>query len=213
MKTTTLVAVALIGLAGLAQAEMVSVVQITDMRGQVGYQVMTREEYSALMKEIRDETAAFAPAVADAKKEWEADKDNKIPFQGSRVKPRSAKKVGPDFNSADKAEKKRSQLEERASDKQIEELDKKTKVPNAKEEDIAKDEARVKAFDTAFSMISKKMGDKLGRPVPSFGFAMDEPKKDGLKKEEPKKDGLKKEEPKKDGLKKEEPKNEEKKVK
>lgn len=222
MKTTTLVAVALIGLAGLAQAEMVSVVQITDMRGQVGYQVMTREEYSALMKEIREETAAFAPAVAESKKEWEADKDNKIPFQGGRVKLRSAKKVGADFNSADKAEKKRSQLEERASDKQIEELDKKTKVPNAKEEDIAKDEARVKAFDTAFSMISKKMGDKLGRPVPSFGFAMDEPKKeekkeelkkDGPKKEEPKKDGLKKEEPKKDGLKKEEPKNEEKKIK
>ena len=207
MKMNTLVAVALLGLAGVARAEMVSVVQITDMRGQTGYEVMNREEFNALLKEIKEEAAAFAPAATESKKEWETDKENKLPFQGNRIKPRSAKKAGPDLGDREKADKKKAQLEERASDKQIEELakeEKKLKNAKPKEEDIAKEEARAKAFDDAFAMISKKMGDKLGRPVPSFGFASAEPKKDEKKKEEPKKEEKKKEEPKKDEKKKEE---------
>ena len=202
MKMTALVAMALLGLVGVVRAEMVSVVQITDMRGQVEYKVMTRDEFNAVQKEIKDETAVFAPAVLDCKKEWEANKDNKLPFQGNRVKPRSAKKVSPDINDREKADKKKSQLEERASDKQIEELDKaekKAKQSKPKEEDVAKEEARAKAFDEAFAMISKKMGDKLGRPVESIGLMMADPKKEGeKKKEEPKKDEKKKEEPKKE---------------
>ena len=191
MNKVVCTAVALMGLAAAVRAEMVSVVQITDMRGQVGYEVMTREEFAALLKEVKEETAAFAPAAAECKKEWESNGENKLPFQGNRIKPRSAKKVGADFNDREKADKKKAQLEERASDKQIEEMDKeakKAKQSKVKEEDLAKEEARVKAFDDAFSMISKKMGDKLGRPVPSFGFAMAEPKKDGEKKDGPKKD-------------------------
>lgn len=199
MKMTTLVAVALTGLAGVARAEMVSVVQITDMQGQVGYEVMNREEFSALMKEIKDEAAVFLAAAADSKKEWEANKDNKLPFQGNRVKPRSAKKAGPDISGRDKADKKKSQLEDRASNRQIEEMKKEEKKPKPKEEDVAKEEAKTKAVEEAFAMISKKMGDKLGRPVPSFGFSLVEPKKEGEKKEE-----KKKEEPKKEGPKKEE---------
>ncbi len=209
MKMKALVAVALTGLVGLVRAEMVSVVQITDMRGQVGYEVMNRDELNAVLKEIKEETAAFAPAFADSKKEWEANKDNKLPFQGNRVKPRSAKKVSPDINSREKADKKKAQLEDRTSTKQIEELakeEKKAKLSKPKEEDVAKEEARTKAFDEAFALISKKMGDKLGRPVPSFGFAPAE-----VKKEEPKKDEKKKEEPKKEEPKKEEPKKVEKK--
>jgi hypothetical protein len=71
------------------------------------------------------------------------------------------------------------------------------KAKAAKEEDLAKEAVRVKAFDDAFALISKKMGEKLGRPVPGFGFDMAEPKKEGEKKEEPKKEEKKKEEPKK----------------
>lgn len=203
MNMQTLVAVGLLGLAGVARAEMVSVVQITDMRGQAAYEVMTRDEFNAVLKEIKDETAVFALAVADSKKEWEANKDNKLPFQGNRIKPRAAKKVSPDINDREKADKKRAQLEERASDKQMGEQtkeEKKAKQAKPKDEDVAKEDARTKAFEEAFALISKKMGDKLGRPVASFGLALAEPKKEGEKKEEPKKDE------KKDEKKKEEPK-------
>ncbi|HNX33672.1 MAG TPA: hypothetical protein PKM57_03540 [Kiritimatiellia bacterium] len=177
-------------LVGFAQAETVSLVQTTDMRGQSEYSVLTREEYAALQKEIKEEAAVYAVAAAEAKKEWESDKENKLPFQGNRIKVRTAKKMGADFTDRDKAEKKKTQIEERASEKQLAEMDKaekKAKQSKPKEEDVAKEEARTKAFEDAFAMISKKMGDKLGRPVPSIGFAMEAPKEEP-KKEEPKKD-------------------------
>ena len=209
MKKAALLTIALMGLAGWARAEMVSIVQITDMQGQVGYEVQTREEFTALLKAIKEETAVFGPAAADSKKEWDSNKGNKLPFQGNRIKVRSAKKVGADFTDREKADKKRAQIEDRASTKQVEEIakeEKKNKQAKPKEEDVAKEELRTKAFNDAFAMISKRMADKLGRPVPSFGFAVADAKKEEQKKEE-----KKKEEPKKEEKKKEEPKKEEKK--
>ena len=208
MKTTVFAMMALVGLMGSVRAETVSVVQITDMRGQSEFQVMNREELANLTKEIKEETAVFPAVLADCKKEWEANKDNTLPFQGNRIKVRSAKK-GVDFMDRAKADKKRSQLEDRASTKQSEEVqkeEKKAKQSKAKDEEIAKEEARTRAFEEAVEMVSKKMGDKLGRPVPSFGLA-------SLTKEEPKKEELKKDEKKDKKDEKKEDKKEEKKAK
>ena len=194
MNKATCLTVALLGWAGLVQAEKVNVVQITDMRGDVAFEVMNREEFAALTKEIKEETAVFAAAAAESKKEWEANKENKLPFQGNRIKVRSAKKMGADYADREKAEKKKEQIEERGSAKQLEEMDKETnKLKGMKEADVAKAEARVKAFEDAFAMISKKMGEKLKRPVPAIGMAFEE-----AKKEEPAKEEAKKEEPKKE---------------
>lgn len=174
MKRGTGIMAALIGFAVTVNAQMVNIVQITDMKGMVGYEVMTREEFAALMKDIKDETAAYAAVALECKKEWDANKENKLPFQGNRVKPRSAKKMPQDFSDREKAEKKKSQLEERTNEKLMEEMDKeakKQKLAKPKPEDIAKEEARLRAFEDAHAMIAKKMGEKLGRPVPGFGFA------------------------------------------
>jgi hypothetical protein len=183
MKTAGFRGMALVAagvLAGVVHAETVSVVQLTDMRGQSEYLVMNREEYAALQKEIAEEAKVFAAAAAEAKKEWEADKENKLPFQGNRIKPRSAKKVGADFSDREKADKRKAQLEERFQEKQLEEQEKEEKALKNKkvsDEDTAKAAARTKAFDDAFAAISKKMGDKLGRPVPQIGLAFGEPAK------------------------------------
>lgn len=190
MTNKTWLVAALLVVSGFARAESVSIVQITDMQGQVGYEVMGREDFAKLMKELKEEAAAYGPAAAEAKKEWEANKDNKLPFQGNRVKPRSAKKMGADFTDREKADKKRSQIEDRESSKQIEEIaakEKKLKGAKPKEEDVAKEEAKTKAFADAVSMISKKMAEKLGRPIPDFGLPMVDEKKGEAKKEEPKK--------------------------
>ncbi len=175
--------------AGVARAEMVSVVQITDMRGQVAFEIMNREEYAAIQKEIREEMAVYQAAAADAKKEWDANKENKLPFQGNRIKPRSARKMPPDFNDRDKAEKRKTVLEERAAQRQLNEMEKESqKKKRQSESDLAKEEARVKAYEDAFTMISTRMGEKLGRPVPSIGFAFEAAPK---KEEAPKKDDKK----------------------
>jgi len=183
--------VALCVVVGAVRAEMVSVVQITDMRGQTAFEVMNREEYAALQKEIKEEVAVYQATAADAKKEWDANKENKLPFQGNRIKPRTAKKIGADFNDRDKADKRKTVLEERAGEKQLEEMEKEGKKKKGKEpseDDIAKEEARVKAYEDAFAMISKRMGDKLGRPVPSIGFAFEAaPEKGGDAKKDDKK--------------------------
>ena len=166
-------------LAGVAQAETVSIIQVTDMRGQSEYSVMNREEYAALQKEIMDEAKFYPAAAAEAKKEWDADKTNKLPFQGNRIKPRSAKKMGADFGDRDKADKRKVVLEERFQEKQLEDQKKEEdalKNKKVSDEDAAKAAARTKAFDDAFAAISKKMGDKLGRPVPQIGLVFSDPK-------------------------------------
>jgi len=192
----TVAAIALMGWVGWTRAESVSIVQVTDMRGQSEYQVMGREEFAAIQKEIKEETTIFLPIVAECKKEWEANKDNTLPFQGNRIKPRSAKKVGADFMDREKAQKKRSQMEDRASSKQAEELDKESKKSQSSNTDeVSKEMARTKAFDEAFEMIAKKMGEKLGRPVPRFGLLSGSDTKTEAKKDE-KKDEKKDKKPK-----------------
>ena len=52
--------------------------------------------------------------------------------------------------------------------------------------EVEKNIAREKAFENSFAAISKKMGDKLGRPVPAIGLFFQEPKQEEPKKEEPK---------------------------
>ena len=194
LRRTGWLGVALCVVVGAVRAEMVSVVQITDMRGQVAFEIMNREEYAAIQKEIREEMAVYQAAAADAKKEWDANKENKLPFQGNRIKPRSARKMPPDFNDRDKAEKRKSVLEERAAQqRQLDEMEKESqKKKRQSESDLAKEEARVKAYEDAFTMISKRMGEKLGRPVPSIGFAFEAaPKKEEAPKKDDKKDDKK----------------------
>ena len=173
--------VLLVGLlVGAAQAQTVSIIQVTDMRGQSEYSVMNREEYAALQKEIMDEAKVYPQAAAESKKEWDADKTNKLPFQGNRIKPRSAKKVGADFPDRDKADKRRAVLEERFQEKQLEEQKKEEDAQKNKkvsDEDTAKIAAREKAFNDAFAAISKRMGEKLGRPVPQIGLFFNDPNK------------------------------------
>ena len=194
MRVTGWLGLAMYVAGSVAHAEMVSVVQITDMRGQVAFEIMNREEYAAIQKEIREEMAVYQAAAADAKKEWDANKENKLPFQGNRIKPRSARKMPPDFNDRDKAEKRKGVLEERAAQRQLDEMEKegKKKDKEQSESAIAKEEARIKAYDDAFTMISKRMGEKLGRPVPSIGLVFEaEPKKEEAPKKDEKKDDKK----------------------
>ncbi len=184
MKIIHAVGIVITALAVTVRAQMVSVVQITDMRGVVGYEIMERDEYNALLKEIKEETSAYAVAMVESKKEWEANKDNMLPFQGNRVKPRTAKKMPQYYRDREKAEKRKAQLEERYNAKQLSEMEKaehKLKMSKPSEADIAKEDERVRAYDDCYNMIVKKMGEKLGRPVSAFGFGVLEPKKEEKK--------------------------------
>jgi len=177
MKRALGVGLLIMGIAGCLQAaESVAIYQVMDMMGQSEYQILNKADLAKLDAEIKEEAKIFPGVMAASKKEWDANKDNKGPFPAARVKLRSYKKQGSDFASKDLANKRLSQLEDRASDKVIAAEKSKGKgKSNPEEETKALAKARIVADVVA--SVTAKMGEKLGRPVPSFGFMTpDEPK-------------------------------------
>lgn len=171
MKFKTLLFLSLVMMAGLLKAETVYIAKTTDMLGNIGYKIVNREEYSAATKEVAEERKIFTKVVADCKKEWKADKERNGSFQSSKIKLRKISKSGAMYSKMEKAEAKLSKLEDSATEKHMEELDEHSrKWKRMDERTMEKEKAKLVAFKQSFEMVSKKMEEKLGRPVPSFGF-------------------------------------------
>jgi hypothetical protein len=179
MKKVVFLIAALAGLSFpvLAQSQHVSIVQTTDMFGVAEYSIMGKEEYDKLLKEIKEEVAVFPAAVAEAKKEWAADKEKKGAFPTSKVKARSVKKSPQDFTDESKAQLKKEKLEDREAEKTTklaeEEENKLKRMKDGPQKDkyVEETQRQKETTETAIRMVMKVMGDKLGRPVPSNGFA------------------------------------------
>jgi len=192
----------LVGLVGTAYAEAFAIYQVADMAGQTEYQVLSKEEFTKLTTEIKEEQKIMTTIVTAAKKEWDADKENKsTPFPASKIKPRMFKKLSQDFPKKETAEERLSLIEERAA-KKIEE-DKKDKTKNrgsskgnADPDDAAKDALRQSVANSVIADINRRMAEKLGREVPAYGKIVTTGKKatpaKEVKKEEPNKEAEKK---------------------
>jgi len=161
-------------LTGVVQAaEMFFIVKLTDMIGGVGYKVMNADEYRTAFQEIQDEMKIFNAVMAECKKEWSADTAKEEPFPSSKIKARKISKSGSTYTSMEKAAVKLERLEEGATEAMLEELDKHAKsFKNMDDRTRARETAKLNAFKEGFEMVSKKMGEKLGRPVPDFGFPL-----------------------------------------
>ncbi len=158
-------------LAGFLNAQSVSIAKITDIIGNVGYKIMTSAEYSAASKEIMDESKIFLAVMTECKKEWNVDKDRKGSFQTSKIKQRKITKGGAIYASTEKAEAKLAKLEESTTAKRMAELDQHaSKWKRMDERTMEKEKEKLEAFKQSFEVVSKKMEEKLGRPVPNFGF-------------------------------------------
>ncbi|MCL1919733.1 MAG: hypothetical protein FWG50_01440 [Kiritimatiellaeota bacterium] len=174
-----LAALALTALALTAQlhaAETVAIYQAFDMMGQSGYMIMNKEEYAKLTAQIKEEEKAFPAALAEAKKKWDEDKTNlavKGTFPGNRIKPRSVKKFGSDFNDMEQAKKRLAQAQAAAAEKAGDKAAS-AQRPNASAEDLKREETRARAFVEAVEQVNMVLGQKLGRPVPKFGFTTPE---------------------------------------
>jgi hypothetical protein len=180
----------IIGMVGAVYAEAVAIYQVTDMAGQSEHQVLTKEEATKLATELKEEAKVFSAIMATAKKEWDANKDNKMPFPAARIKLRTAKKVGSDFPSKEAADKKLTLIEERAADKISQDAKEKKSGNNKKQkpdpEEVAKETLKTTMVNNAISDVNGRMATKLGREVPMFGFISSsstkkEEKKDAVK--------------------------------
>ena len=177
----------MIGMAGAVYAETVAIYQVTDMAGQSEHQLLSKEASTNLAAQLKDEAKIFAAIIATAKKEWEANKENKIPFPAAKIKLRTAKKVGSDFSSKEAAEKKMTQIEERVADKIAQDSKENTSSRNNNKkqkpdpEEVAKETMKAALINNAISDVNKRMAEKLGREVPTFGFISSSEKKDEKK--------------------------------
>ena len=171
MKLKTLLFLSVVMMAGFLKAETVYIAKITDMLGNVGYKIMNREEYSAASKEVAEERKIFTKVMADCKKEWQADKERKGSFQSSKIKLRKITKSGSMYSKMEKAEAKLAKLEDSATEKKMEKLDEHSrKWKRMDEKTMEKEKEKLNAYKQSFEMVSKKMEEILGRPVPTYGF-------------------------------------------
>ena len=171
MKFKTLLFLSVVMMTGFLKAETVYIAKTTDMLGNIGYKIMNREEYSAATKEVAEERKIFTKVVAECKKEWNADKERKGSFQSSKIKLRKISKSGAMYSKMEKAETKLSKLEDSATEKHMEKLDEHSKKwKHMDERTMEKERGKLASWKQSFEIVSKKMEEKLGRPVPHFGF-------------------------------------------
>jgi hypothetical protein len=98
-------------------AEPVLVVKIVDFDGKATFALKTRAELTALTAEIREEANVVPKALADARKEWEADPTRSgMRFPTDAIGVRQAVPVGTAFTDPQEAENKRIELESREFD-------------------------------------------------------------------------------------------------
>jgi len=178
MKTLVQAVAAAVLACSCGRAETMAVYHLTDMLGQTGYAIMSKEEFQKLAAELKDEERVFPAALAEAKKAWDEDTTNrtiaKQTFPANKIRPRAVKKFSTDFNDPALAKKSLAHAESHAAEKPAEGSKGVAKKQNPTAEDTAKEQAKARAFAEAVSMVKKLMGDKLGRPIPAFGFTTPE---------------------------------------
>jgi ribosomal protein S13 len=190
----------LVGLVGTATAEDFAIYQVVDMAGKAEYQVLSKVEFAKLATEIKEEQKVLTAVIAAAKKEWESDKENKTtPFPASKIKSRMFKKLSQDFPKKETAEERLILIEERAAKKMEEDKKDKSKNRGAKSkadpEDTSKDALKQMMANNAIADVNRRMAEKLGREVPTYGFVGTAGKKEAkaAPAKEVKKDDAKKE--------------------
>ena len=156
-------------------ADRLNVVEITDMFGEREYEIMTQEEYMKVYTQVQEEKAIFSLMLNEVRKEWNADKKNSSSFPGSKVHPRSVRKMPPEFRDEEKAQKRKQSLERRFADRKVREREDNSRKlrrmrGNRREKYLAEEREDKENSLRAVSLVLGKMSAKLGREVPKIGL-------------------------------------------
>lgn len=106
------------------RAEFVSVVELTDLRGNASYKIYTEDEKKKLEAELKAEDKVYSKVLDETKSEWKTMHNDK-PFPGGYLKPRTLRTLT--------TTSKREEAESFLSKREISEAD--TKTRNRKEEE------------------------------------------------------------------------------
>jgi len=155
------------GLSAQAQSSSVYLVKITDMAKVDAYEVMSREEVSALQKAIGEESRIFTAAMSAAKKGWSEDELTKgTTFPAAAFNLRKMQQQGP-FSQEQALKKKEKALEREAAS--LEREMERNKKKGSKT-DAAKEALREMSIRNAYDLLLTKMNELLKRDVPRNGF-------------------------------------------
>jgi hypothetical protein len=167
------------------QAEFVSVMELTDLRGNKAYKICTEEEKKKLDLELRAESKAYSKALELTKTQWDTMYKSE-PFPSSRIKQRTMKVITTTskqeeadlFVSKMESQEARQNSKDRAEEEQI--LKKKAKPArrghSSNSASIKRQQAEVKEdrekdthADKAEDLLRKNLTTLAGHEVPFFG--------------------------------------------
>lgn len=156
-----------------AQSQMAYLVEITDMAGDKGFEIVDKAGLDDLKKQVAEENAAFSQMVAEARAKWKQAKNVKGSFPASVAKARKFKIVGQgaeDKLAAKKDRKEASLAKKAASDS--EKLQKKMELIRDEDKRAAeqeKNEKKLRQRATAIAFAASLLKVKLGREIPFYG--------------------------------------------
>ena len=168
MKTRTLLAALALFTASATSSlfgmETYYVVEIRNFDKSEEYKIMSKDEYSQLSMEIRNESKLFSKAIAAAEKAWKED-----PLQGKQNYPKSAvaqraAKIKKQTTNSDEASKIASKLEDNKNDsakRKQESLERKYKVNGNDWDPMVRNEKAMKEALRAKDEAEQAEKDKL----------------------------------------------------
>lgn len=178
------VLVAGLSLVGAARAELVYLVEVSDIQRKNTYQTMSQQEFRTLKKTVDAESRVFQKALEQARKDWDSAEKGPAPVPGVKAVPAvapaapipfpggslSTRKVieKASFTDAKKAEQRQRQLEDAQRDIESKEIERLKNSKNVKA-DKARREHQA-AADRAALIVQTKIDELVkaaGTPAPS----------------------------------------------
>lgn len=182
-KANILAALLLFSATDRLHAELIPVIEVTDLRGNSHFQVCTEEEKKKIEAELKAETKFYPKALADTKADWlVTHKDT--PFPSSRLKQRTLRVISTAINreAADKLLSKNEERKERAlaNNKADEEATLKKKPSSGRkggnqaavkreQDNVKEDRERNANADKAETILRQKLSAAAGHEVPFYG--------------------------------------------
>jgi len=194
--TCILAALLLFGATSHLRAELFSVVEATDLRGNVAFQICTESDKLKIESELNAEARAYPKALEATKAEWQKNHAESA-FPNGRLKQRTLRVLSTTINreeadkllAQNKGRETRTLANEKAEKERV--LDAKParfrRGANAAELEQQKREIKEKSerdalADKAEAILRQKLTEAVKHEIPFYGATPEEPKKAAKKK-------------------------------
>jgi hypothetical protein len=186
-------AVLFLATAGTLRADLFWVMRLTDLRGNVSFQVCTDADKRKLETDLSAEERAFPKALEATRAEWKL-AHAETPFPAGRIHPRTLRETGSTMvrDEADKLLAQNKAREERTLAHEKEEAENAAKphpglrranraAIEAKAKEQKEERERNEAADRAEPLVRQKLSAAVGHDIPFYGASAstEEPKKPG----------------------------------